>query len=263
MGTAWKVLPCLAAFMLAACSPGGPGHTHAPAHDTAHAAMSDTLDRPIQVHPVHHSALVLEWNGLTIAVDPHAGAERFAAYPPPDLVLITDIHGDHLDSTTLLAMKLEHARILAPKAVMDLLPARLQAITDPIANGERTELKGVRVEALPMYNLPERPDAYHPKGRGNGYVLTLGNGTVYISGDTQGIPEMRALRGIDIAFICMNLPYTMTVDEAADAVLAFKPRIVYPYHYRGTEGLSDVARFKQLVNAGDPSIEVRLEDWYR
>lgn len=113
-----------------------------------------------------------------------------------------------------------------------------------------------------MYNLPVTADSRHPQGRGNGYVLSFGNKNIYLSGDTSGIPEMRTLKNIDVAFVCMNLPYTMDVDEAAEAVLDFKPKVVYPYHYRGQNGLSDVTRFKQLVNGKDKKIEVRLRDWY-
>jgi L-ascorbate metabolism protein UlaG (beta-lactamase superfamily) len=113
-----------------------------------------------------------------------------------------------------------------------------------------------------MYNLPESPTAMHTKGRGNGYVLGIGGKLIYLSGDTQGIPEMRSLKNIDIAFICMNLPYTMDIKEAADAVLEFKPKIVYPYHYRGKDGLSDINAFKALVEAGNKNIEVRLRTWY-
>ena len=113
-----------------------------------------------------------------------------------------------------------------------------------------------------MYNLPESATAMHTKGRGNGYILTIGGKRIYISGDTQGIPEMRSLKNIDVAFVCMNLPYTMDIKEAADAVLAFKPAIVYPYHYRGKDGLSDVNAFKSLVDAGGQKIEVRLRNWY-
>jgi L-ascorbate metabolism protein UlaG (beta-lactamase superfamily) len=113
-----------------------------------------------------------------------------------------------------------------------------------------------------MYNLPESASAMHTKGRGNGYVLGIGGKNIYLSGDTQGIPEMRSLKNIDVAFICMNLPYTMDVKEAAYAVLAFKPKIVYPYHYRGQNGLSDVNQFKTLVESGDKNIDVRLRNWY-
>jgi L-ascorbate metabolism protein UlaG (beta-lactamase superfamily) len=113
-----------------------------------------------------------------------------------------------------------------------------------------------------MYNLPESPDSKHTKGRGNGYVLTFGNKTVYISGDTAGIPEMRALKNIDVAFVCMNLPYTMDINEAASAVLDFKPKVMYPYHYRGQNGLNDTEAFKKIVSASNTSIDVRLRNWY-
>lgn len=217
----------------------------------------------VKIHPVHHSALVLEWNSLTVYVDPHDGAERFKGFAPPDLILITDIHGDHMDPKTLVALDRSGAGITAPQAVVEQLPQDLKAITSVLANGARTEVKGIGVEAVPMYNMPDPNDPRHPKGRGNGYVLTLGGERIYISGDTEDIPEMRALRDIDVAFVCMNLPYTMTVEQAASGVLAFKPRVVYPYHYRGKEEMSDVQRFKRLVNEGDPKIEVRLVDWYQ
>jgi L-ascorbate metabolism protein UlaG (beta-lactamase superfamily) len=113
-----------------------------------------------------------------------------------------------------------------------------------------------------MYNLPETPESRHPKGRGNGYVLTFGNKKVYLSGDTSGIQEMRSLKNIDVAFVCMNLPYTMDVDEAASAVIDFKPKVVYPYHYRGQNGLNDTEKFRKLVNEGNKNIEVRLRNWY-
>jgi L-ascorbate metabolism protein UlaG (beta-lactamase superfamily) len=113
-----------------------------------------------------------------------------------------------------------------------------------------------------MYNLPEDASSTHTKGRGNGYVLSFNSHFVYISGDTEDIPEMRELKNIDVAFVCMNLPYTMDISQAASAVIQFRPRIVYPYHYRGKEGLSDTKAFAELVNKGDAEIEVRLRDWY-
>jgi L-ascorbate metabolism protein UlaG (beta-lactamase superfamily) len=119
----------------------------------------------------------------------------------------------------------------------------------------------VTVEAVPMYNLDPQKQKFHPKGRGNGYLLTLGGKRVYIAGDTEDIPEMRALENIDIAFVCMNLPYTMNVAAAADAVLDFQPKIVFPYHYRGTDGMSDLGEFRSLV-AAEPDIEVRVLAWY-
>jgi len=217
----------------------------------------------VMVHPVNHSAMVLEWNGHTVLVDPHDGAKRYAKFAAPGLILLTDIHGDHMDPATLQGLDLGKARIVAPQAVMDLLPEDLKMRCTPLANGARTELLGIGIEAVPMYNMPDPNDPRHPKGRGNGYVLTCGAERIYISGDTEDIPEMRALQNIDVAFVCMNLPYTMTVDAAASGVLAFKPKVVYPYHYRGKEGMSDVAHFKQLVHDGDKGIEVRLVDWYK
>lgn len=129
-------------------------------------------------------------------------------------------------------------------------------------NGEMADLKDIKIEAIPMYNLPESADAFHTKGRGNGYVITLDGKRIYVSGDTEDIPEMRSLQDINIAFICMNLPYTMTIKQAAEATLTFKPQIVYPYHYKGQNGKSDIFSYKQLVNEKDPSIKVIIRDWY-
>ena len=120
----------------------------------------------------------------------------------------------------------------------------------------------INIEAIPMYNLRAEALQYHTKDRGNGYVITFGSERVYISGDTEDIPEMRALKNIDIAFVCMNLPWTMPVERAANAVLEFKPKRVYPYHYKGSDGLSDVALFKSLIHSKNEHIEVIQLDWY-
>jgi L-ascorbate metabolism protein UlaG (beta-lactamase superfamily) len=128
-----------------------------------------------------------------------------------------------------------------------------------IQNGNSTIVNEIPVSAIPMYNLPiDDPESRHPKGRGNGYVIDFGGTTVYISGDTEDIPEMRALEGIDIAFVCMNLPYTMDINQAADAVVDFQPAVVYPYHHRG----QDIQEFKNLVDAADVDVRVKLRDWY-
>jgi L-ascorbate metabolism protein UlaG (beta-lactamase superfamily) len=113
-----------------------------------------------------------------------------------------------------------------------------------------------------MYNIPESDKTFHTKGRGNGYVITADGKGVYIAGDTSATPEMKALQNIDVAFIPMNLPYTMNVEEAADATVAFKPKVVHPYHYRGQDGFSDINKYKELVNAKDPSINVELLNFY-
>lgn len=219
-------------------------------------------EKGFTINPVEHASMVLNWDGTIIYVDPVGGKEAFSKYTEPDLVLVTDIHGDHLDISTLESVVNDGTIIYAPKAVFEKIPESLQNKTSVINNGEITNDFEMTIEAIPMYNL--RPEAlkFHEKGRGNGYVLERNGKRVYISGDTEDIPEMRNLKNIDIAFVCMNLPYTMTVEKAAEAVLAFKPKTVYPYHYRGTEGLSDVAKFKSLVEAGNPDIKVTQLDWY-
>lgn len=216
----------------------------------------------LTIHPVLHGSLAMQWDGKTIYVDPYGGAEAFAGIAAPDMILLTDIHGDHLDMKTLEAIETSKAVIVAPQAVVDKLPEPMKQKAVVLSNGAKTEQLGISIEAIPMYNLPETEDSRHVKGRGNGYVLTIGNKRVYISGDTEDIPEMRELKNIDVAFVSMNLPYTMDIDQAASAALDFRPRVIYPYHYRGQGGLSDVEAFKKKVDAGNKNIEVRLRNWY-
>ncbi len=215
----------------------------------------------VTIVPIEHASLILTFDGKTIYVDPVGGAERLADQARPDLVLITHTHGDHLDVPTLEGVVTATTRIVAPQVVAEKLPEGLRAKTEVLGNGQSAEILGVKVEAVAAYNLTEEHLKFHPRGVGNGYVLTLGATRVYVSGDTEDTPEMRALKDIDVAFLCMNQPYTMTVEQAADAVLAFKPKVVYPYHFRGQGGKSDLGRFKELV-AKDPGIEVRVLDWY-
>ncbi len=216
----------------------------------------------IAIKPILHGTFIMEYNELTIYVDPYGGAEKFAGQKKPDMVLITDIHGDHHDQKTLDGLDLSGATIVAPKAVADKLPAGKSKAVEVIGNGQSKTVHGLKIEGIPMYNLPETDDSRHPKGRGNGYVVEIGGKRIYISGDTEDIPEMRSLKNIDVAFVCMNLPFTMEVSQAADAVSAFKPDIVYPFHYRGSEGLADTAKFKELMNASAPKVDVRLRNWY-
>ena len=179
---------------------------------------------------------------------------KFADLPKADLILITDIHGDHMDPDSIKDVSKAETEIFAAAAVVQTVTT-----AKPIANGETKSWQGWTIEAIPAYNLKRGPAPgkfFHDKGRGNGYVLTYGGKRFYFSGDTEGIPEMRALKNIDVAFVCMNLPYTMPPDEAADAVKAFHPKVVIPYHYRG----SDLSVFqKGLEGTG---IEVRLLEWY-
>lgn len=216
----------------------------------------------IKIIPIEHATAVLEWENIVIYIDPVGGIEAFKDQEKPDLILITDIHGDHFSLETLQALNTEKAKIMAPKAVADKLPEEFTAQIDVLNNGETKNRYGIMVEAVPMYNLREEAKGFHEIGRGNGYVLNMGNQRIYFSGDTEDIPEMRNLQNIDKAFICMNLPYTMTIHSAANAVLEFKPKQVYPYHYRGNPDVSDVTKFKELVNEGNADIEVIQLDWY-
>lgn len=209
----------------------------------------------IQIRPINHATFEMDWNGKSILVDPVGGAEKYEK--TPDIILVTDIHGDHFNADTLKAVAKEKTKIVAPEAVASKLSGDVKEKTVVLANGEEKEVEGIKIEAMPMYNTTPERLKFHNKGRGNGYVVTLGGKRIYISGDTEDIPEMRALKNIDVAFVCMNLPYTMTVEQAASAVKEFKPKIVYPYHYRG----SDTEKFKELVGK-DSGVEVRLRDWY-
>jgi len=221
-------------------------------------AASDKVG-DVEIVPVSHATFVLKAGGKTVFVDPVGGADAFKDHGKPDLILITDIHGDHCDPKTVAAVRKAETTIVAPQAVADKFDDRKGLSV--LANGASTKVGDIAIEAIPMYNLtPERKNN-HPKGRGNGYVVTVAGKRLYVSGDTEDIPEMRALKDIDAAFVCMNLPYTMEVEKAADAVLAFKPKIVFPYHYRGKDGMSDVGKFKSIV-AKDGAIEVRLLRWY-
>src|SRR5690606_1703386 len=197
--------------------------------------------------------------GKRIAFDPVGGADRSPVLENVSLVLVTDIHGDHFDAPTLEALAARGAAIVAPAAVAGRMTPELREATTVLGNGESTRVEGIGVESVQMYHIT---CDWHGMGRGNGYVVTLSGLRFYVSGDTEDIPEMRELEDIDVAFVCMNLPYTMDVERAADAVVDMEPRIVYPYHYRGQEGFSDVNRFEQLVRAENEDIEVRRLDWY-
>jgi L-ascorbate metabolism protein UlaG (beta-lactamase superfamily) len=222
----------------------------------------ETAKGPLTIQPVQHAAMVFTWNGKTIFVDPYGGPNAFKGLGTPDIVIITDIHPDHLDSATLMSIDLSKATLVVPQGVHDKLPGDLHKRARVLNNGDSTSLNDLTIIAIPMYNTTEDRKAMHTKGRGNGYIVEMGGKRIYISGDTEDIPEMRSLKNIDVAFVCMNLPYTMDVKQAAAGVLAFKPKIIYPYHYRGNPDMSNTEDFKKLVNAGDKSIDVRLRDWY-
>jgi len=216
----------------------------------------------IEIVPISHATAVFKWGDQVFYTDPVGGAEAFQGKEEADFILITDIHGDHMNAETLNALNLGETKIIVPQAVQEKLPEELQSNLIVMKNGESRDLMGFSIEAIAMYNLPQSKDAMHVKGRGNGYVVEKDGKRLYISGDTEDIPEMRNLKNIDIALVSMNLPYTMPVDQAADGVLAFKPKKVIPYHYRGKDGFADVEKFKSMVNERDKNIEVELMEWY-
>ncbi len=226
------------------------------------ATTAQKKEAQLIITPIEHATAVLTYKDATIFIDPTGNAATFANFSAPNYVFITDIHGDHLSVKTLESLDLSKTTIVAPKAVADKIPKGIAKEIVIINNGEEKTFGVLKVEAIPMYNLRKEALKFHTKGRGNGYVFTIANQRIYFSGDTEDIPEMRALKNIDKAFVCMNLPYTMTVESAADAVLEFKPKEVFPYHYRGTGGFSDVAKFKSLVNVGNPNIKVVQLNWY-
>ena len=225
--------------------------------------VSDKNENEITITPISHATAVIEFKNDIIYIDPTGGKKAFKNFSKPTFILITDIHGDHMNIKTLKELDLTETKVIAPKAVVEKLTNINSKEKIILNNSESKTFSNFSVEAIPMYNLREEALKFHPKGRGNGYVLTLNNKRIYFSGDTEDIKEMRSLKNIDKAFVCMNLPYTMTVESAAEAVLEFKPKEVYPYHYRGTNGLSDIEKFKSIVNNNNKTIKVVQLDWYK
>jgi len=242
-----QALPSVTMFavlaMLSACGAGEP----APAADAnegmaasetpARAAADNVIPTDsgdLIVQPIHHGSLMLAWNGTNILIDPAPApgsdsqdpVAEYTAMDAPNLILVTDIHGDHMNADILAAVS-ANATVVAPQAVADQLPEAVRSKTQVLANGETTTVAGVAIEAVPMYNISPDRLQYHEKGRGNGYVLTMGGKRIYVAGDTEDIPEMRALQNIDAAFLPMNLPYTMTPEQSADAVREFRPAVVF------------------------------------
>ncbi|MFT5215200.1 MAG: L-ascorbate metabolism protein UlaG (beta-lactamase superfamily) [Glaciecola sp.] len=215
------------------------------------------------IHPISHGSLIIEYGDEMIYIDPVGEIEDFKNFKRPTLILITDIHGDHLNLETLEHISDVDIPLLIPEAVNERFNEKVKGKRMVINNGETISIHGMDIEAIPMYNLREEALQFHEKGRGNGYVVNRKDTRIYISGDTEDIPEMRALKNIDIAFVCMNLPWTMTIESAADAVLEFKPQQVFPYHYRGTNGFSDIEKFKSIINSKNKTIKVNLLEWYK
>ena len=196
---------------------------------------------------IRHGTLMFAFNGKILHVDPVSQFADYSALPKADLILITHEHGDHLDPKAIAAITKAGTEIYAPESCKAALPAAVVMM-----NGDTRDFRGIKIEAVPAYNLSA---AFHPKGRGNGYVLTFGDKRVYVAGDTENIPELAALKGVNVAFLPVNLPYTMSIEMAAAAVKVLQPKIFYPYHY----GDSDIAKLVELLK-GEKGIEVRVRE---
>jgi len=202
---------------------------------------------------VGHGTLMFNFGGKVIHVDPYSALADYNIFPKADLILLTHEHGDHLDLKALNTVRTE-------KTVVVLTETCAKQVQGGIVmmNGDVKTVEGLKIEAVPAYNIVHKRDTgqpFHPKGLGNGYIITFGDKRVYVAGDTENVPEMKGLKNIDIAFLPMNLPYTMTPEMVAEAAKAFKPKILYPYHF----GETDTSKVVSLLK-GTPEIEVRIRN---
>jgi len=229
----------------------------APAGGPASSNTVPATGGDITITPFMHASVQIEHAGRIIQVDPAMGDISNAR--PADLVLVTDIHDDHLKPGRIRKLRKPGAPVVVPAAVENQAGKQIPAPIEVLANGQTRVVAGIKVDAVPMYNVksefaPGQP--FHTKGRGNGYVIALGGKRLYFAGDTECVPEVKALKDIDVAFLPMNLPFTMSPAEAAECVKAFKPKIVFPYHYQGQKR----EEFTAALNGS--GIDIRLLDWY-
>lgn len=192
-----------------------------------------TLKGQMVITCIGHGTLMIEFDGKVIHIDPVGQYADYSKMPKADLILITHDHGDHLDAQSIKLVSIEKTEVVLPEISRNKL-----GYGTVMKNGDHNTFKGIQVEAVPAYNIKHMRDEntpFHPKGAGNGYILSFGDKKVYVAGDTENTPEMKALENIDIAFLPMNLPYTMTPEMVADAARAFKPKILYPYHFGRTD----------------------------
>jgi L-ascorbate metabolism protein UlaG (beta-lactamase superfamily) len=202
----------------------------------------------LTIQPINHSAIRFEFKGRQYYVDP-AGQGDWDKMPKADVILITHEHGDHLNPKVIDQIKKDGTAIYANAA-----SAKKAGFGQTIEVGQKKQVGDITIEAVPAYNITPDRQKYHPKDRkDNGYILTFGDKRVYVAGDTEGTPEMKALKDIAVAFLPINLPYTMPPKEAAEAARAFKPKVLYPYH----QGQSDPADVKKLLE-DEKTIEVRV-----
>ena len=216
----------------------------------------------IELTPMAHAHVQIEYGGKVIHIDPTTMGS-LTNFKPADIILVTDVHGDHMDEKAIEKVKKASTQYVAPKA----LEGKFQGPTTIIANGETKTVDGVSIQAVASYNLTRGPKPgalFHDKGRGNAYILTLGGKRILFTGDTECTPELKALTNIDVAFVTMNLPYTMPPTEAAECVKAFKPKVVYPYHYRQQDLTPANKNQTDFVAAmkGTPGVEVKTMEFY-
>ncbi|TFG58971.1 MAG: MBL fold metallo-hydrolase [Spirochaetales bacterium] len=195
-----------------------------------------------------HGTLMLDIKGTVIRVDPVKQYADYKTLPKADIILITHEHGDHLDQQAVTDASKSGTTIILNKSSYDKLKQGTV-----MANGEKKTVLGIGIEAVPAYNITAGRENFHPKGRDNGYILTALGRRIYIAGDTENIPEMSGISNIDIAFLPMNQPYTMTPEQAAQAAGIIKPKVLYPYHF----GNTDAAKLAELLK-GQPGLEVRI-----
>jgi len=202
---------------------------------------------------IGHGTLMFRYDGKVIHVDPVGREADYSTMPKADLILVTHEHGDHVDPDAIAAIRTERTVLIYSRSCAGRVDGAIV-----MENGETRTEAGLGIEAVPAYNLVhmrEGGQPYHPKGNGNGYVITFGDKRVYVAGDTENTPEMKALEDIDIAFLPMNVPYTMTPEMVADAAQAFRPRVLYPYHY----GRTDPGELVELLE-GVEGIEIRIRE---
>jgi L-ascorbate metabolism protein UlaG (beta-lactamase superfamily) len=200
---------------------------------------------------IGHGTLMLTFGGKIIHVDPFSEVADYTNLPKADMILLTHEHRDHLDLKAFNPVRTEKTLVVLTQTCTKQVEGGII-----MNNGDIKSIEGLKIEAVPAYNIVHKRDSgepFHPKGIGNGYIITFGDKRVYIAGDTENIPEMKELKGIDIAFLPMNLPYTMTPEMVADAAKAFKPKILYPYHY----GETDTSKLLNLLK-DSKEIEVRI-----
>ncbi len=208
----------------------------------------------LEISVLGHGTLMFRIGEKVIHVDPWTRVADYEELPDADLILVTHEHGDHLDADAIEAIRKENT----PVVLTETCAQMLEGGGTVMRNGDMRTVAGVSVEAVPAYNVVNQRsngDPYHPKGVGNGYVLTFGDTRIYVAGDTENTPEMKNLAGIDVAFLPMNLPYTMNPEMVADAAKAFRPKILYPYHC----GDTDVSRLIDLLE-DETEIEVRVRE---